>query len=915
LTRIVEAARSARVDYRVLPAMLIRVGGLPYVCEAQLDDKVIGPALTALGELEAKLETHSEALLDSLPEAIHDAYANLDMRRALLDLKRCVYNRRHIPARCMNHVQASLTAATLHHLECWMDVRTQISALGERADRELALWLGDGRRQLRDIVRTPMFSHGLLASSPSFARALDRYVTWDGKRIDKGLRNTELALLSYLFRTTRKTSPLSTLTTVSLGVLDDSAEATHIPELASHGLQVSVQPNLSILARFRYTLTRHASRYPSLRLRLKAGASIRGSRIEYGRRVEKLTDISGPVHAITTDYAFSIALNDALESLFHSLDGTTLRVSQIVATLVNEHGLSLEEATQFIDRLTDNGLLVVDGFEWSVLQDDPWQRFALTLQESDDPVLHSIAASLSQLVQWTHDYAKSNLATRQNAISLLRSRLDDALTSIDATCRTPLPLFYEDASLSAEPRSISRSTWSAHLNDLAELHRGLALFDPLLLSKLTVKSIFKSRYGENGVCHNLVELATQFEDLFYRSFVSHMDSANEGDPFRKRSLNFCRIPGAEAIESAQAAFLAEILASAKIRGAIDNGAVDEVEISQASLEQLAANAASVHEFASNSFFFQYADIGGEPRVVLNHVYGGTGCAYGRFGQLWDRDNQSPLRSILELRFPGPDLQNHLFAEFQGIYETNLNRHRLTTAYELLSPGESSSVDTPYQIPLETVSVRHNAITDTLYLYSEILGRRIIPVYSGMFYPLALQGVQAFLLHFASPTLLRHDLLPKFGATDADVTRSPRVRYQTVIVERARWTCRTGSIPTRASGETDFAFAARLASWRTKAGVPRRCFAQVIHESATTKDSEEENPFVEDGDGVTLLRMKPFFVDFENAMSIYVIEKQLAKMEGFVHFTELLPTENDSAVTCDGEKHVSEFVCEITQCWG
>jgi hypothetical protein len=672
-----------------------------------------------------------------------------------------------------------------------------------------------------------------------------------------------------------------------------------------------VKPNLAILARISQAITRQAIHYPGLRLTTQGGTSVDGNRLKYWQRTETAVQGGGPVHSLVSEHTFSIHLTPSLELILRRVKTLgALKVVEIQEALTAELGATREEASEYIRLLVDSGLLVVAGLRQSIFDPLCWSHFADELDRMQDPSLTEIAQALHRIEQLAKDFETADVLSRPMLLESVEAAAAGLLETAGSSGPVPRPVLYEDSRASVRTLWINRTDWEEPLSDLAELQCLFALFDPLLVSKISLKSLFKRRYGPGGTCRDLLDFSDFFHEVFYRPYLqATADAAKRADyynPFGHGILNPLKLPEIAAIINAR------IDLSSKLNNALtDAGDAEEFLFPQEWVHCAGADMLRRHRVLSNSFFFQAAKIDGELLLALNHVYGGFGCMFTRFTHLFAETSPHSLEEMLRTNVAGMEEPGTLFAEIQGGHETNLNQHRLLANAELIFPGERGAAPLERQIHLSELTLRHDPHSDEVSLYCDRLAKQIVPLYLGMLYPLALPELQTLLLHFSPPTVLRSDLAPKdLPAGDAVLYR-PRVRYKHVVIERAKWVARIASLPARKNRERDYEYLLRLSRWREAAGIPTEVFARLGAVGVSSSSGGDDATHGQDALLHGTPPSKPFYVDFDRPFSVFLLEKSLADNNGFVHFSEMLPASNNAIVSHQGDAIVSEFVVEIT----
>jgi hypothetical protein len=863
---------------------MLRIGGLDYAAVEALHSPAISTALVEEQRLIDKCTALGEELTESLFEAIQDPKLERPVRNALLAVKRDIFNQRLPSADAVAKATGHLPAPFGEAIEEWCVTLDAILHHRRDASGVVAAIREGARQHLRKVIQETDFRLGLLTSSPSLETALVRYGAAPSGKLNRKLRHVEEAVVQFVCRTAYKTSPFSRLTLVSFGWFEEGANIPLVPPLRAR-VEASVSPNLSLLGRLRHLILLNLTSFPSLEVTIQDQISVSERRLSYRRRVETVLLHPGPIHATAKEFAFSLTRTAALNALVERLvGGRSLQVRELVAVLENAD-MNVEQATSYLQLLADKGLLKPKGLQTAVLDGDCWRRFAGQLRRAEEPWLQAAAAAVDEVIDGARAYAAGDVDNRRTIIAALESKLDALVQAVDSEARAPRPIVYEDATLARAPLALAREQWDSALADLPRIQRFLAIYDPLLLSRLALKSMFVHRYGRGGTCSDLSAFSDFFHDRFYTAFTARGRKARS---FGSGRLNTAYAPELAAVERARALVHEAVAAAAGVGAPV-------IRLPPKIIDEVGETAASFQDFLSNSVYLQFATVDGRRVVALNRIYGGGGSSFTRFQHLFANPGATgSVHDLLQRNMARISDDDVLMAEFHGGYDTNLNQHLLTTPAEIVFPGERPAGPEAGRIGVNELSLRHDPAKDRVYLYCARLGREVRPVYAGMLYPLALPELQTLLMHFSCPIHLKPDLFTD-GDGDGDQF-FPQVRCGDIVIERAKWSLSAAALPVRDPTDDDYAVLARYAHWRTSRGLPGRCFAQVF----------------ERGNAGSGASQKPFYVDFESPFSIDMIEKANAARTGRVEFSEMLPGPEDAVVFVDGRPRVSEFVVEITQ---
>ncbi|HEY3483689.1 MAG TPA: lantibiotic dehydratase, partial [Streptomyces sp.] len=354
-------------------------------------------------------------------------------------------------------------------------------------------------------------------------------------------------------------------------------------------------------------------------------------------------------------------------------------------------------------------------------------------------------------------------------------------------------------------------------------------------------------------------------------------------------------------------------------GAPVAGTAGELHLDEETVSAVTAELAPLGtSFAPHSHFLQLARREGDPLVVLNNSYGGLCFPFTRFTHCFDADAGTEetdrgegMSAGLRETLRGWQPPGAVFAEITaGSATTNLNLHGRLTDYEIVCPGESSTVPAEGRIDLDDLYAEHDTDDDRLVLRSRRLGREVVPLYLGYLVPMVLPEVPRTLLLFSPTSRASVDVwrgVPEGPASDG-VTARPRVRYRSLVLHRRSWTAAPGALPVREPGLDEAEFFLRWQRWRRDHGLPDRVFA-TVHQ-AGGEGAEEGAEGGPAGFGAVFGGSKPLYVDFDSPLSLIALDGLAGGARTRTVFEEMLPGEDELHVRSPRGHHVAELAVEI-----
>ncbi|ONK09848.1 lantibiotic dehydratase [Streptomyces sp. MP131-18] len=892
-------------DWQLGPRFVARVAGLPTEAVRLLRSPEARRWADEVLTREARLAAEGERVGDLL-HGVVGGLADEAARRALLRLRREVFNNR-LPADrdAALGLVARLDPAAGDAFGRWLSDRLALAEREAAGADLLAAETARTRAELRRLAAGPRLRDGLLLASPALDAQLDGWLAAPTEGTDKRSRKIERSLLAYLYRTACKTSPFSSFTAVALGAFSEAQDAGGA--LATAGPWTShPRLNVAALGRIAQAVVADPARRADLPVTPASGWGRDEERVRYVRRwVTTGDDDTAVTFDTVKDRLFFLRRSGALERMLAFFaERPEPRHGELARLLAADQQVPEAEAEAYLAALLDVGMLQVPCLTVDVHDTDPLDAFRSALRALGREWADRTADALAGAADCLDRYPGAGPEIRRDLLADLRGHLAGVQRDLGAPPRVPRTVLYEDvvapAVTGAGPRL--RAALSAPLRGIEPL---LPAFDLTLPQRLTFKGFFLARHGSGGRCADLLGLINDFhEDFFdqYLSFTakrSRFDAA--GDPVPEE--NWLGLPQLKALDAARAAFVAGMRARWAASGDSDGDGDSELVLDEALVAEVAAELAPLPAGPSlYSHHVQLAEPAGAgqdgPLVVLNRSYGGLSFPFSRFTHCLDTGRGPGLAAGLRERAARLAPPGAVFAEVTGgPVSSNLNLHRRLTDYEIVCPGERSSVPPECRISLEDLVIEHDAAADVLRLRSVRLGVEVVPVYLGYLVPLALPEVPRTLLLLSPTSMAPLDVwggVPE-GLPRGGVTRRPRVRYGRLVLSRRSWSAPATALPPRARGAGDARWFLGWHRWRREQGLPERVFATVSG-----------------GDARGATGAKPSYVDFDSPLSLTAFEALVREPGARVVLREALPGEAGPHTAADDGEHVTELAVETVR---
>ncbi len=884
---------------------VLRAAGLPVETVHGLRCPATRRWADAILTQEDRLARDGAALSDLLHGLVPAADAmGGSARRALLALRRQVFNNRlpDDPSAAVLLV-AGLDEAAGESTSAWLADRAGYGGLLDQGSVVLADELRSARRELRSALSHDRLRKGLLLASPALDGRIDGYLGDASAEPGGRMRKIERSALTYLYRTACKTSPFSTLTAVAAGTFDgDPADATtalHVgEEWTSH-----VRLNVVALGRIADLILADPVRRQDLPVVLSPGWGRDADRVRYVRQWVTAGDDSAAVtFDAVRDRLFYLRTSGTLErllALFGRREG--LRHRDLVDWLRTEHGADRAECERYATALLQLGMVRVPGLRTDVHSPDPLRSFQDALRALGVAWAGTVADGLDGPAACLAAYPAADVPARRALLRTLRAGLLDVQKELGAAePALPQTLLYEDVSagddLVCPPALLSGATGRA----LRAVEGVLPLFDITLPQRITLRGFFTARYGRGGRCDDLLGLVHDFHEDFFDQYISFTSkrTAFDQDGTYVPEENWLGQTALRTLDDARRSFVAGMRELWE-----KEGSVDEIRLPDGFLTSVADQIGSLAaDFIPQSHHLQVSGpTPGQqdgPLVVLNRSYGGLAFPFSRFTHVYDgTDDPAEPGLSARLRDELRERQPHgaVFAELTGgQVSSNLNLHGRMTDYQIVCPGETSTVPEADRLHLDDLCLIHDEEADRLILRSRRLDREVIPVYLGYLVPIALPEIPRTLLLLSPSSMTPTEVwggVPESPAQDG-VTRRPRVAHGGVVISRRSWTADADVLPVRRPGTDEARWYLGWQRWRRTHGLPDQVFATVLAAGRRAPGA------------------KPLYVDFDSPLSLTAFDALVDRAPGTsVILREMLPDEDGLHLTSAQGRHVAELAVE------
>lgn len=761
------------------------------------------------------------------------------------------------------------------------------------------------RAELATVATDPRVRHGIQLQS----RDLDRLLEDLGASTTpaKRLRRLERTLLTYVYRSSAKTSPFSTLGVVAAGEVAPGAPGDAALTLRTGVEAVSgTQLNLGVVGRVIDIISGSDRLLRDVPLALNASVQTRESRLRYVRRLRRAARSDAPVDmgqvSETVFYLGAEHVAAGVVTVF--ADGRTATSAQAGATLADllDGEVPPGLVTEYLHALLRVGFLVTPVLVIDIHSPSPVRDFAERLAGLDVPWATGTADHLLRLDAMARGYGGLGLVDRRARDAALRDELGAVEQLLDAPgrLRSLGTVVFEDVVDPSGTARVDAAWWQAEVDPVLHEHgRLLALYDPSGPIRLAMAAYFRARHGADGIEGDVTTFLHEFgQDCFeqlQQAMLSHQDFASDRT-FRPLP-NWFRLPAFDAVDAAKLR-LRDHLQQVVDREGADRPRID-LDPAWFRAEAARAPAVGTREDDPRSFFVQVVREDDAPLAVLNKSYCGMGLHVSRFARLLDQ--AGPAHVVDRVRAQNRDAAGGVvFAELRGGFDTtNLNLHPHLTDYELVCPGETSFRAPSEQIALDSLQIRADGDGGGVHLWSEEHGARVVPVYLGFLLPFALPPMQQELLLFSAANMAMPDLWK--GVDLGAGGHRPRLQVGRVVLRRESWVLPADGLPDLPASAGPLDRYRTWRRWQEVHGLPEQLFLQPRPGGAREGDDDPAQPVV----------AKPLYVDFTSEPSVRLFEHDVRRQTDEIELVEALPGRDQLwADERTGERYVTELTIDI-----
>lgn len=883
---------------------LIRITGIPYDILDQ-ESTLLPNRVKDIVTFEYSKKVVIEKILNDL-HIFNQTVDHKPLQSEIQNFRRVLFNNK--PIKKDISFLSDIPELIRHDILELLQINNAIAELEVAFESEFAGIVLENRNLIKKAAANDLFLNGLYMASQSIFTATLKYITSDQDTFNKKQLNAERSILKYLSRTAAKTSPFSTLTSLSIGKMNDRLTDHYLAVESLKGLNTisffrvnnSIQKTFKKLLSTDLDILKHFYVVPNSTIEIKNGLLtflVNRNNIDAFQEIE-----INPVIDIILSYFSkkkSIRFLSLIEKLAKKVDSGVGEIEQYLVTLINSGLLNIEFGISGIDA---NWLSSMVKVLKKVFKDDMPDKILKMIETLDFLIISCDTVGSMDFTERT----KLLKDVEEKVLNVISSFNDHGTFSSQKSAgnlQTILKserIFYED-SVKDINLILSESKMQSIGKLLYELNQNIDILDLNRVENIKMYEFYKSKYK------TLIDVPlTDFYRDFYKEvkikenmalIVSPNDQSNRSYFLREKQY----------LESL-ALWKRHVLVNI-------NFPVNPEDAIHFNLKQL-QNANDAISFKpdlkkkrSVAGFIQVPvhTLNENPEnelVALNSLFSGYGKMFTRFLHLFPKRITEAIKKDIIKGQP----EDSIFVELQDSSYHNANLHPNLLPYEISIPGGHTSLPAKYQVLISDILVSIDKKKKVLKLIHGPSGKVIYPFDLGFQSAAGRSKLYTLLNMFTygnfNPPIIMVNLINNELFTrnkSKDVIILPRIIYENKIcLHRKAWMIKTLTIPVRQATDSDSSYYLNILKWKLSLSLPDVVFVRIV-----IKAVQQNLQYPEMGGD----DYKPQYMNFNSPLLITLFEKLLSKAGEYVQIDEMLPYQ-DSLLKIEESRHVAELYVQI-----
>lgn len=898
---------------------LIRITGLPFERLRFSTPKMVEMAAILNNEdtMVYQIAQNLCADLHHFNQSISDGH----LQKKIQNVRRLIYNRKPLRENDRS-ILASLPAPLATQATDYFNREKALATNRQQLFDSIAILFIEERQALQAAANNELLLKAISLASHSLYHDIGKYISKDCRTFKSGEIHTEKSLLKYLTRTCAKTSPFSTLTSLSMVPLavDKGNAAVFMQPATKAAPTTFVRINNILLAFWKRLIASDRTVAIYFPIYLNPTITVTNNTIVF------------LINKSNVDFFQRIPLSPVLTFIMETLRNKAgFSIDALVTELESHIDADREGITHYLFSCVESGLIEIDflvtGIDpnWNTTLLERWGPYAQKLESSNVAIICQALTAINALCKV---YATGNSAERidlgKAAFSIAeKASLDiwkyNNIQKAQRLQKEPSPitdfvmalrpenLFMEDSKQNL-PIVLSTPAMNTLMGKLADFYRQMDFFEGKKGEQLRMYAYFTKKYpGQSSV-----PLLLFYED-YYKDIRLREKAFNELPP-GKLPPGFELLKHVSDVKKTNRDGLTKQwvdLLLAKASFSNDQSVVTFTLRDIQEANQALGTKPDLSKKHSVGAFVQCAFAGTEGEqqctgMVVNSLSAAYGKMFSRFLYLFDDALTEDVKESIMQCVP----TNSVFAELQDASYHNANLHPTLMSHEIRIPGGHISLPPDHQLHISSLRVTIKEEQKRLELVDAPSGKTVWPFDLGFQAPNGRSELFQLLCIFSyadytSPQILATYINNKVLAEqdkDRQYMILPRIVFEdNIVFQRKAWKVALAQIPTKRNDEDFGAYYVRLIAWKNNLQIPDLVFVRAVEKSKRIELVEGGKAGRDD--------YKPQYVDFNSPLLVTLFDKLLTKADNTVFIEEMYPLP-EAQLCIKGERYVTEFYLQM-----
>lgn len=873
-------------NFKIYPKSLLRIACTPF-------DYMEGNNTTLLNFFSQLNDNNNQInlLTNEILEELHlfnSSLTNEQEQRIIQNYRRALYNKK-------NDEKATLSALNvipenykikIHKL---IRLKKEINTILIEIQNEHARALDSDRRSLYSSMQNQLFLNGVYMSSESIYHYITKLVNSANENLHKKEITKDLGILKYLSRSSAKTSPFSTFTSVNLCDISNKKNIRFQP----NGVVAKLTINSWLLNIIQHIITSDKELLGYMSVHLNSTLKVNKEEFRYVINLNNVETFQ------------TVKLNSLLNELLNEFKKRkTLQINYLINRIKTKFQIDEDNAQQHLLSCINIGFIEIKKLSSAI--DPNWNETLLlnlkkTFSKNNSLQIKIIIETLEYLNRITSTKSLFDVNHKNELIKIAKDKIGQIIEfspkqQIEKNKHILKNIFFEDAK-AQEHVSFKKNLITPVGETLAHLYNILGFLDYRKNEQLLMYEYFRKKYSINSKVSFL-----EFYEDYYRDIVLNKNKTPTNSTSSNKGYVISKYQKLK--EQWTKSFLAAVTAINENKEEIF---VNSAQIIQSNNEVKFQPNHSIHGSvgAFLQFTFKNNHLSGQHYTIVNSLFYGYGKMFSRFLHLFPKSAYKKIADNNTFK------QNNefLFAEVNDSSFHNANLHPPLLPYEIVFPGCHTRLKDKQQIYVNDIEIYADQKLKTLNLLHSKSKTPIFPLDLGfqsmkgrseMFQLMTYFSKTDFNSYNTLTSIINHQIFQEKKNRYPIIL--PRIIYEgNIILQKKTWIIDKKSIPIQENGATEAIYHFMIIQWKNSLGIPDHIFFRLYSRKIAfdTPDKGTKD-------------YKPQYINFNSPLFIKLFQKLINKAQYYIEIEEMLPAPND-LLQIDGSKKVSEFYIQIDNC--